>query len=459
MIDHQKTKIVATIGPASENPEVLEQLIRAGLDVARLNFSHGTHEWHAATIEKIRSVAQKVGSNVAIVADLQGPRVRTLVTDPVEIAQDDVVVITDSADSVDGVKTIGIDQAVILPVLAAGHRIFIEDGLIQLEITEVGDQVKAKVLTGGVVKNHKGVNLPDTDVPLPSLTEKDEKDLAFAVSHDVEFVALSFVRRASDVLDLRKKIMTLTPAGETPVRIIVKIERPEAVENLEEIIMATDAVMVARGDLATEVGPARVGVLQKTIIQKALNALKPVIVATQMLASMENNPRPTRAEVSDVTNAVIDHADAVMLSGESASGQHPIKSVQMMHDIITETEDSPFDDVTVMLPSDAYEGIVQLAEHIVSDVRKNDVENIVCTVRNVRLAQALAHYRPARRIIAITDNLKVSRQLALVWGVEAFHNEQVFTDDAGELSIEDIRKKYSVEGKMMVVTMDRYYID
>ncbi len=464
MIDLQKTKIVATIGPASESVEKLEQLMVAGLDVARLNFSHGTHQWHTRTMANIRSVADKTGCNVAIVADLQGPRVRTRVAEVVAFETGEQVVIYGAADELtvaqiaqigEGKKVIGIDSPETVANLKVGQRIFIEDGLKQLMVREVGARVVAEVITGGEIANHKGINLPDTDVPLPALTDKDIADLEFALAHGVDYVALSFVRTARDVADLRERIAQAQSdmAPELRTKIIVKIERPEAITNLDEIVAATDAVMVARGDLATEVGPARVAVLQKQIIAKSMHALKPVIVATQMLASMEENPAPTRAEISDVTNAVIDHTDAVMLSGESAGGQYPVESVTMMHDIIAATEESPFDDVTVALSGHTHAPIVALAEQVIAHVRARSIDTIVCVDKDAQvgaLAAAIAHYRPARRVIVLTDNRTVRRQLALVWGVQAYYHPEVAGKSASEV-ITTAREIAQIDGTITAI--------
>ncbi len=442
-MDTQRTKIVATIGPASDKADVFGALVDAGLDVARINFSHGTHESNGAAMAMIRRVAREKDANIAILADLQGPRVRTVVEDVVHLTADMTVAIVGIGHNDDvrarlhatGMPTIGFDQPVVLSALTVGHRIFIEDGLKQLVVDDVRDDsvVLAKVTVGGDVKNHKGINLPDTDVPLPSLTPKDKRDLAFALRAGVDFVALSFVRRAEDVENLRAQIEDVVQEPTERPRIVVKIERPEAVENIAQIIQATDAVMVARGDLATETGQERVTLLQKDIIALALRYMKPVIVATQMLASMEHSPRPTRAEISDVTNAVIDHTDATMLSGESATGDYPVEAVATMHDIIAATELSPYDDVHELLPMDIHENIVEKARMIWRRTQGGGVDAIVCTTSEGRLARALSHFRPSARIIAITPSQRVCQQLALVWGVEAYYDENALSYDAQTL--------------------------
>ncbi|HHH12565.1 MAG TPA: pyruvate kinase [Candidatus Moranbacteria bacterium] len=339
-MSEQRTKIVATIGPASFEPDVLRRMIGAGMDVARLNFSHGEYAWHRQAIANIRAAAAAVGTEVGIIADLQGPRIRTALRRPLEVSVGETVSIVTGETSAPG--EIGLDSAEVVGALRSGQRVFIEDGSIRLRILRDRPSLQAEVLVGGTVENHKGVNLPDTDVPLPPLTEKDLSDLHFALERGVDFAALSFVRRAADIQRLRREMAATEAAAR--VKIIAKIERPEAIDNLDEIIEAADAVMVARGDLATETLPAKVVILQKDIIARCLKAAKPVIVATEMLAGMQTSPRPTRAEISDVTNAVIDHADAVMLSGETAAGRYPLKVIETMRDIIEQTEISPYDD-------------------------------------------------------------------------------------------------------------------
>ncbi len=443
----QRTKIIATIGPASDDADVFGALVDAGLDVARINFSHGTHASNGAALKMIRSVAGAKGANVAILADLQGPRVRTVVETSEHLMSGMIVAIVPIASGDDvhaaltatEVPAIGFDQPTVVAALRTGDRIFIEDGLKQLVVTDVrvDGRVLAEVRVGGEVSHHKGVNLPDTNVPLPALTRKDERDLAFLLAPDVvknvDFIALSFVRSAQDVEDLRARIAQAVAEPTERPRIVVKIERPEAVAHLEAIIQATDAVMVARGDLATETGQSNVVVLQKRIIALALRAMKPVIVATQMLASMEKSPRPTRAEIADVTNAVIDHADAVMLSGETAGGDFPRESVATMYDIIRAAEVSPYDDVEAPLATDVVTTYLVKARDTWEHARAIGADAIVCVTDDGHLARALAHFRPACRIVALTPSQHVRRQLALVWGVEAYYDKKALSYDAQTL--------------------------
>lgn len=444
----QKTKIVATIGPASDTQDVFEKLIDAGLDVARINFSHGTHESNGAAMRMIRAAAVAKDTNIAVLADLQGPRVRTVVETSEQLVDGMIVAIMPVGTDDDvqevlsrtEVPAIGFDQPLVVAALREGDNIFIEDGLKHLIVTDVRDdgRVLAEVCVGGEVANHKGVNLPDTDVPLPSLTQKDVRDLAFMLSpevvQNVDFIALSFVRSAADVEDLRTRIAQAVAEPTDRPRVIVKIERPEAVAHLEEIIAVTDAVMVARGDLATETGQESVVLLQKQIIGCALRYVKPVIVATQMLASMEKSPRPTRAEIADVTNAVIDHVDATMLSGETAGGDFPVESVATMSDIIRVTEISPYDDVTTSIASDIKSDVIETARSAWAHARDIGAEAIVCATGDGQLARALAHFRPSCRIIVTTPSQSVRRQLALVWGVEAYYDREALTQSADALA-------------------------
>lgn len=456
----QKTKIVATIGPASEKSSILEAMVDAGMDVARINFSHGTHESNGAAIAAVRAAAAARGGTVAVLADLQGPRVRTVVARPVAVMQGAVVAIVGAASPDDvtaaearlSVPVIGFDEPTVAAALRPGHQIFVEDGLKQMVVVDCRDDgtVLAQVRVGGEIANHKGVNLPDTDVPLPAVSAKDEADLAFALTQDVEYIAMSFVRTAEDVAGLRARIAALQPDAARRPGIVVKMERPEAVIDMEDIVAATDAVMVARGDLATEAGQERVGVLQKAIVRCAQRYLRPVIVATQMLASMEHSPRPTRAEINDVTNAVVDHADAVMLSGESANGDFPVESVATMNEIIRQTELSPYDDVTGMLPDDA-SPLAAAAWRTVEHARGMEAAAIVVPTADGALARAVAHYRPGTRIVALTPDPLVRRQLALVWGVEAYEDPRVLAYHPHDL-LEAARTAAAIRGTAVLAT-------
>jgi pyruvate kinase len=329
-----KTKIVCTLGPTSQSIKTLTEMVKAGMNVARLNFSHGDHENHALLINNIRTVAKKLGKTVAIMQDLHGPKIRVLeMAQPLDVkVGQEVVIGKDFKLDLDVMKSIRPNQ-----------RILIEDGLIELEVKKVvRGKIHCTALSPGKIQSNKGVNLPRTKLHIPILTPRDIDDLKFGLAHDVDYVALSFVRTRKDVQNLKTLIAKFNPKNLVPPRIIAKIEKPEAVKNFDGILKEADAIMVARGDLGVEMPESQVPIIQKTIIQKSLRASKPVIVATQMLDSMIRNPRPTRAEVSDVANAVIDRTDCVMLSGETAFGKYPVKAVSEMARIIEVTEKSDF---------------------------------------------------------------------------------------------------------------------
>ncbi|KKP67011.1 MAG: pyruvate kinase, partial [Candidatus Moranbacteria bacterium GW2011_GWE2_35_164] len=328
----KKTKIVATIGPASESEKVLEKMMKAGMNVARLNFSHGEHAWHKMVIERIRKIAKKNNFNTKEDVTVKNGG-ELLLYEVGEIVKDK-----------NNKPFIFLDKKNIVSVLKKEQEILIEDGLIKLKVAKnKGKYLLTKVIDGGTIKNHKGVNIPGADLDIEIITPKDKKDLEFSLENDVDFVAISFVKNGENLRNLRKLIAKKIKDASTQPKIIAKIERKEAIDNLEDILKETDGVMVARGDLGIEMDESRVVILQKEIIAKSIHYLKPVIVATQMLDSMINNPRPTRAEVGDVSNAVIDHADAVMLSGESANGKYPVETVEIMTRIIEKTEESVYD--------------------------------------------------------------------------------------------------------------------
>ncbi|NLI41323.1 MAG: pyruvate kinase, partial [Caldisericales bacterium] len=336
-------KIVATLGPSSSDEATLRALIEAGMDVARLNFSHGTHEEHANRYKILRRLSEELGKPVSILMDLQGPKLRigNLKTDFVELESGDMVALSSSENPKnlrEGAIFIPFDVPNLHEALSPGNHILLDDGQLEFEVLELdGETIYAKVILGGKLKSHKGVNLPGSKLDIACLTPKDLEDLAFGISLGVDLVAISFVRQASDILTVRKTIQEMSGSERVPP-IIAKLERPEAITNLDAIIDATDGVMVARGDLGVEMSPAEVPVVQKAIIKTANQKGKFVITATQMLESMINNPRPTRAEAADVANAIFDGTDAVMLSAETAAGKYPVQSVRMMDAIIKESE-------------------------------------------------------------------------------------------------------------------------
>jgi len=346
-----RTKIVATIGPASESEEVLKKLILEGVDVARLNFSHNSHEWHGKIIDRLRKLSNELKMPISIMADIQGPRIRTSVESEVEIKTGEKIVVSDIEKIKDAkykikdTKYFLLDVPNIVDDIEVGDEIMIQDGLMKVVVREKNEGfLLAEVINGGTIGNHKGVNLPDSNIKLGALTEKDLNDLKFVLSKGVDFVAMSFVKDAADLKYLREKIKEFSSDKNASVQIIPKVERKEALKNIDEIIDESDVVMVARGDLGIEMPESEVVIYQKEIVNKCQEKNKPVIVATQMLESMMENPIPTRAEVSDISNAVIDHADFVMLSGESANGKYPAEAVKMMEEIIEKVEKSPLDD-------------------------------------------------------------------------------------------------------------------
>lgn len=424
----KRTKIVATLGPSSETVEVLERMIRAGLNVARFNFSHGAYEWHEQTMVNVRAAAKKVGTPVAILADLQGPRVRTHTEKEIiieagetiklfDVSKDDVTI----AHQAEGKKYITLDCPKIIDALAVGNDILIEDGLMKIRVIDKTENYAVcDVIDGGTVKNHKGVNIPDASIPLPTMTKKDYDDLAFALAHDVDYVALSFVRNGQDIVDVRQYMRKILGEETSLPKIVSKIECKEALGNLDRILTATDAVMIARGDLGIEMDPTTIAILEKDILDKAIRHLRPVIVATQMLASMEHNARPTRAEVADVTNAVADHTDAVMLSGESSMGSFPVESVMTMAQIAAHTEVSPYDDVDGAMPITFSSEEVRVAHATYDFARELQAQAIVIYSESGYTARMLSHYRPDQKIIVVTNKIKTYNQLALVWGVSAF---------------------------------------
>jgi len=335
----RRAKIVATIGPASRNKHSIRSLIQTGMNVARLNFSHGTHEDHIQVIHHLRHFSERLGRPVTILQDLQGPKIRTgeLENGSIELIQGKSILLT-TTPVMGNATTFSVDFPDMPFYVQPGSRILLADGQMELIVTEVRDrEIDTEVLLGGTLTPHKGVNLPGANLDIPGFTEKDEQDLAFGLEHGVDAVAISFVRTAQDVARVRSAMARLKP-GRIKTPIIAKMERPEALENLDEIIHTADGVMVARGDLGVEMSPQAVPIAQKRIIEAANKNGKLVITATQMLESMMENPRPTRAEASDVANAVFDGTDAVMLSGETAVGKYPIKAVQMMDAIIRQAE-------------------------------------------------------------------------------------------------------------------------
>ena len=409
------SKIVCTIGPASRDPRVLRKLLEAGMDVARLNFSHGSHAEHQDCIQALRATAQKLKKTIAILADLQGPKIRTGVLAgamPVQLRMGQAFTITTA-------KILGDSTRVNTTFLALprevhrGDRILLSDGLIELRVERVsGRDVNCRVVNGGALGEHKGINLPGVHLRVPALTPKDRDDLKFALAHGVDYIAVSFVRRPEDVL-LAKSLIRRA-RKDTPV--IAKLEKPEAIDNLEGILQVSDGVMVARGDLGVEMSPERVPVVQKQIIARAREFRRPVITATQMLESMTENPRPTRAEASDVANAVFDGSDAVMLSAETASGKYPAEAAAMMASIICEAEQS-ITDFARPATQEKLKVAETVAELVCHASRELHMRSIVVFTHSGFTARLISRYRPLLPIVAFSPEAQTRRRMALVWGV------------------------------------------
>ena len=427
MSPQRRTKIVATIGPSSSSPEMLAALIEAGMDGARLNMSHGTHADHAERARLIREAEAAAGRPIALIADLQGPKLRIGDLDaPVRLARDTecVVAAEDAAQAGD----LPIAPAVIGSVLHPGVDVLIDDGRVRLVVEEMdGGRARCRVAVGGEVSSHKGVNLPGLTLPIPSLTPKDLEDLDWAIATGVDYVALSFVRSADDVRSLK----TYLEEHGSAAWVIAKIEKAEAVEALDDILAATDAVMVARGDLGVEIGAAEVPLLQKQIILSALRRGTPVITATQMLESMIHAPEPTRAEASDIANAVLDGTSALMLSGETAVGEYPLEAVQVMAHIANAVE--PSIDYRHQIPGAHEEPTIGRAmSNAACDIAEAlSASALLVPTFTGRTASAVARLRPRRPIVALTHKIESLRHLALEWGVTPLAIPE--TDDVEDL--------------------------
>lgn len=410
------SKIVCTIGPATRSPRMLRRLLQAGMDVARLNFSHGTHEEHAETFAMLRAAAAEQNKTLAILADLQGPKIRTGLLaggGTVLLRTGQEFVITTAKILGDSTRV----STVFRPLpkeVHSGDRILLSDGLIELRVEKVsGQDVVCRVINGGALGESKGINLPGVALRVPALTEKDRKDLKFALQHGADYIAVSFVRRPEDVIEAKGLIRRM--GKDTPL--IAKLEKPEAIQNLEGILRASDGVMVARGDLGVEMNPEKVPVVQKNIIARAREYRRPVITATQMLESMTQNPRPTRAEASDVANAIFDGSDAVMLSAETASGSYPVEAVSMMARIIEEAESSIQEYPRPTSAQERLKVAETVAELVCHASRELHMKLIAVFTHSGFTARLVSRYRPLVPIVAFSPEAETRRRLALVWGV------------------------------------------
>ena len=419
----RKAKIVATIGPASQSEEVLEKLIRAGMNVARMNFSHGSHEEHAERIARIRRISERLGVSIGILQDLQGPKIRVgELSEPVQLYEGEEVTLyaTGTEPNGGGGQIIPVDFRQLFDSVQPSDRLLLDDGRLTLEVLSVQDQnaLRAKVLVGGLLSSHKGINLPGVRLGIPGFTEKDEEDLAFGISQDVDAVAVSFVRTADEIRRVYSAMERFCVGKRVPL-LIAKLEKPEALENLDSILDVVDGVMVARGDLGVELPPERVPVKQKHIIRTANRRAKLVITATQMLESMIVNPLPTRAEASDVANAIFDGTDAVMLSAESAAGKYPVESVQMMDRIVREAEMHYLEwgmeqHVSGFEHSDAA-SMARASQALAND---KNVTAVACFTMRGQTAWLMSKIRPRVPIMAFTPDSETVRRLGFFWGVQ-----------------------------------------
>ncbi|MFQ3854092.1 pyruvate kinase [Staphylococcus sp. 2S1] len=429
----RKTKIVCTIGPASESEEMLEKLMKAGMNVARLNFSHGDHAEHKARIDSIRKVSKKLGKTVAILLDTKGPEIRThsMKNGKIELEKDTEVIV--SMTEVEGTpEKFSVTYDNLINDVEEGSYILLDDGLIELQVKSIdkdNGEVVCDVLNTGELSNKKGVNLPGVKVSLPGITDKDAEDINFGISEGVDFIATSFVRRPSDVLDIRK---LLEAQKNTTISIIPKIENQEGIDNIKGILEVSDGLMVARGDMGVEIPPESVPMVQKDLIRQCNKLGKPVITATQMLDSMQRNPRATRAEASDVANAIYDGTDAVMLSGETAAGLYPEEAVKTMRNIAVSAEGAQdykklLSDRTKLVETSLVNAIGVSVAHTALNL---NVKAIVVATESGSTARTISKYRPQSDIIAVTPNPETARQCALVWGIHPVIKEGRKTTDA-----------------------------
>lgn len=440
----KKTKIIATMGPASRDKEILKQMFFEGVNVCRLNFSHGNHDDHAKIIKTIRELNHETGLNVAILADLQGPKIRTgkIKDNRMDLIEGSTVKVYTKEQLGEG-DAFSINYSQLPEDVTKGEIILLDDGKLSLEIIETNgkDLIIAKVIYGGLLSSNKGVNLPNTKISMPCLTEKDLIDLDFALEENVDWIGLSFVRSARDIIELKR----LISISSGKAKVIAKIEKPEAIEDIDEIILESDGLMVARGDLGVEVPYQNVPLIQKMLINKCILNAKPVIVATQMMESMIVNSSPTRAEVNDVANAVLDGADAVMLSGETSIGKYPVEVIRTMNNIVLEME--TFDGIYNKEEPPEKNQARFITDSICFNAcrlsRRVDAEAILTMSFSGYTAYKIASQRPNAEIYVFTSNKKILTQLSLIWGVKGFYyNKTVSTDH----TIADIKSLLKSDG-------------
>lgn len=450
----RKTKIICTLGPAVESEEMMRKLIRAGMDAARFNFSHGDHEEHLGRLNKLKAVRDSMSRPVATIMDTKGPeiRIKSLDVKNISLEAGDTFTLT-TEDVVGNGERVAVTYPKLHEEVKPGMEILIDDGLVALRVEEIqGSEIRCTVENGGTLSANKSINIPGVHIHLPALTEKDISDIQFAVENDFDFIAASFIRRADDVRSIRE---VLHRFGGDNIQIISKIENQEGVDNIDEILEVSDGIMVARGDLGVEIPAAKVPVLQKQIIRKGLRSGKPIITATQMLDSMIRNPRPTRAEVTDVANAVYDGTDAVMLSGETAMGRYPVEAVRMMAQIVEDSE--------------KYLDYASYRQRRVSQENQKNISNAVCyssvaTAHDLGAAaivapsvsgftaRMLSKWRPSATIVGLSPSMTTVRQMQLYWGVKPFHAKRAdSTDVLVYSSIELLKEKGIVKSGDVVV--------
>jgi pyruvate kinase len=408
-----RTKIVATIGPASDSPEMIRKMLLAGMNVARLNFSHGKYEDHAERIQRLRQAAEELDLPLMLLQDLQGPKIRVgdLPAEGMRLAEGDSLTLVPIADYTGQPNTVGIDYPYVAEEAEPGTQVLLDDGLLELRVEKVdGNTVQCQVVEGGLLKSHKGVNFPTLNLRLPSMTDKDKRDLDFGIEQGIDLISLSFVRKPGDIQTLK----ALLKQKEANIPVLAKLEKPQAIANLEAIVDECDAIMVARGDLGVEMNPEKVPMIQKRIIHLCNQKGIPVITATQMLDSMIHNPRPTRAEASDVANAIMDGTDAVMLSGESAVGDYPLESVKMLARIATEVEPAI---QFVNYPPNRTDDDAAISEALHAIDETLDLQCIVAFTETGYTAKLASEERPKAPIVAYTPDPKVYHRLSLNWGI------------------------------------------
>ena len=451
----RKTKIICTLGPAVDSENMIRKLVQNGMNAARFNFSHGTHESHLALLQKLRRVRDELGTPIATILDTKGPEIRVRGFSCGSVVLQDGAEFILTPEDIDGTSEgVSVTYENLHKELVPGSRVLIDDGLIALQVDRIkGKKIICVVIEGGELSSNKSINIPNVHIQLPSLTDKDRSDIKFAAEHDFDFIAASFVRKASDVDDIRAELHL---HGGDNIRIIAKIENQEGVDRLDEIIAAADGLMVARGDLGVEIPAHEVPVLQKEMIHRCIAREKPVIIATQMLDSMIRHARPTRAEVSDVANAVFDGTSSVMLSGETASGQYPIEALKTMVDTIMSAEKSinywkRFTTTELITGKAISDAITHSCCVTAMDL---DAKAIVAATQSGDTAREISRFRPACPIIAITNTESSRRQLAITWGVHPLLSGQVdSTDRMFSLCAECAKKEGAVAiGDIVVIT-------